>query len=61
MTTAEQLAGVGDDRLRRWGPWWLALVALIVLLPGNGSIPLIDRDEPRFAQATREKIGRAHV
>ena len=36
----------------------LAWVCLIFLLPGNGSLPLIDRDEPRFAQATREMMQR---
>ncbi len=42
-----------------WLPYLLiALVALIVLVPGSGRMPLIDRDEPRFAQATREMIDR---
>lgn len=34
----------------------LLAVAALVLLPGNRSIPLLDRDEPRFAQATVEMI-----
>ncbi len=34
----------------------LLAVTLLVLLPGNDVIPLIDRDEPRFAQAAREMI-----
>ncbi len=34
----------------------LLIIAAIVLLPGNGSIPLLDRDEPRFSQATVEMI-----
>jgi 4-amino-4-deoxy-L-arabinose transferase-like glycosyltransferase len=29
---------------------------LLVLLPGQASIPPIDRDEPRFAQATRQML-----
>ena len=43
-----------------WFVWAIALawVCLIFLLPGNGSLPLIDRDEPRFAQATREMMQR---
>ncbi len=30
------------------------LLTLLLLLPGSGTIPLMDRDEPRFAQATEE-------
>lgn len=54
----ERLAALGEARLRRWGPWVLALLALALLLPANNILPLIDRDEPRFAQATREMIER---
>lgn len=39
--------------------WWLLLVlAGLLLLPGTVSMPLIDRDEPRFAQATVEMMER---
>jgi 4-amino-4-deoxy-L-arabinose transferase-like glycosyltransferase len=38
---------------RKYGVWLIIALALILLLPGSGSIPLIDRDEPRFAEATR--------
>jgi 4-amino-4-deoxy-L-arabinose transferase-like glycosyltransferase len=55
---AEQLERIGGDRLRRWGPWVLALLALVLYLPGNNVLPLLDRDEPRFAQASREMIER---
>lgn len=34
----------------------IILLAALMLLPGNVELPLIDRDEPRFAQATREMI-----
>jgi len=44
--------------LERWAPWLLIAVVLLVLLPGTGTAPLIDRDEPRFATATREMIER---
>ncbi|QIF05789.1 glycosyltransferase family 39 protein [Roseimicrobium sp. ORNL1] len=39
---------------------WLVLLALTLLLylPGTGSIPLMDRDEPRFARATAEMMQR---
>ena len=43
----------------RWAPWLLIAVVLLVLLPGTATAPLIDRDEPRFATATREMIERA--
>lgn len=43
-------------------PWkmlfLIAGVGLLALVPGNNVIPLIDRDEPRFAQATVEMIER---
>lgn len=42
-------------------PWLLVAVALVVLLPGTATIPLIDRDEPRFAQATREMMEGEHA
>lgn len=37
---------------------WLVLLVLTLLLylPGTGSIPLMDRDEPRFARATVEMM-----
>ncbi len=47
-----------DTRISRLAPLWLALVGLLLFLPGNNLAPLIDRDEPRFAQATREMIQR---
>ncbi len=47
-----------DPWLSRWAPLVLVAVALLVLLPGTDLAPLIDRDEPRFAQATREMIQR---
>jgi 4-amino-4-deoxy-L-arabinose transferase-like glycosyltransferase len=36
----------------------IAVVGAGVLVPGSDHIPLIDRDEPRFAEATREMIDR---
>ncbi|MBI5684622.1 MAG: glycosyltransferase family 39 protein [Verrucomicrobia bacterium] len=46
------------DPLRRFGPALLVALALLLLLPGNNTLPLIDRDEPRFARATQEMIER---
>lgn len=39
---------------------WLVLLVLTLLLylPGTGTIPLMDRDEPRFARATVEMMQR---
>lgn len=36
--------------------WALVLAAFVVYLVGNARTPLWDRDEPRFAQATREMM-----
>ena len=38
--------------------WILAGAAILLLLCGTTDLPLIDRDEPRFAQATREMMAR---
>lgn len=46
------------NALQRFAPGFLLAVGLLLLIPGNREIPLIDRDEPRFAQATREMIQR---
>src|SRR6202035_1083827 len=35
---------------------FLALCALLLFLPGFFNIPPIDRDEPRFAQATKQMV-----
>jgi 4-amino-4-deoxy-L-arabinose transferase-like glycosyltransferase len=59
MVSFSNLAGrLGSPRFQRVAPLLLMLVALVVLLPGSGTIPLLDRDEPRFAQATREMMAR---
>ncbi len=36
--------------------WWLGVPVLLFFLLGTGSLPLLDRDEPRFAEATREML-----
>ena len=38
----------------------LSLLIFTALFSGQKTIPPIDRDEARFAQASRQKIGRAH-
>ncbi len=45
----------------RLAPWLIVAVALVLLLPGTATIPLIDRDEPRFAEATREMMEGEHA
>ena len=42
----------------RWALLALCALGLILLLPGNNILPLLDRDEPRFARATVEMIDR---
>ena len=44
------------DRL--FSPLGLTLLALFALIPGIWSLPLVDRDEPRFSHATVEMIDR---
>jgi len=45
--------------LRGWRPRAvLVALGLLLLLPGTARLPLMDRDEPRFAQATWEMIER---
>lgn len=43
---------------RRYGAWLIVLAGLALLLPGTASLPLLDRDEPRFARATVEMTER---
>ena len=42
----------------RLAPWLLVLLVLAVYLPGTAQLPLVDRDEPRFATAAREMLDR---
>ena len=41
---------------RRWHVLMLGLVALLMALPGLSSIPVIDRDEARYAQASVQMV-----
>lgn len=48
-----------------WLPWlsqrpWLSLglLTLLLYLPATATLPLVDRDEPRFARATEEMLER---
>ncbi len=51
-------AALTEDRCRKHG-WWLLLVLTAMLyLPGLGTLPLMDRDEPRFAHAAVEMMQR---
>jgi 4-amino-4-deoxy-L-arabinose transferase-like glycosyltransferase len=54
-------ARLDSPRLQRVAPWLLVLVALVLLLPSSGTMPLLDRDEPRFAEATREMMVGEHA
>lgn len=46
------------QRCRRHSWWLLLMLTLLLYLPGTGTIPLMDRDEPRFAHATVEMMQR---
>lgn len=47
-----------DQRCRQHGGWLLLVLTLMLYLPGTATIPLMDRDEPRFAHATVEMMQR---
>lgn len=47
-----------EQRSRQHGWCVLLLLALLLYLPGTSTIPLMDRDEPRFAHATVEMMER---
>ena len=51
---------IGPEQLRTAlaSPILLVLVSVAIHWAGNGAIPLWDRDEPRFATATREMMAR---
>jgi len=40
----------------RWLPWLLALLVLVAAVPAILAMPPIDRDESRFAQATKQML-----
>jgi 4-amino-4-deoxy-L-arabinose transferase-like glycosyltransferase len=50
--------GFSEDFCRKHGWWLLLLVTALLYLPGSGTLPLMDRDEPRFAHATVEMMER---
>ena len=43
---------LGSSTKRRWHVIFLALLTLAMVLPGLSGLPVIDRDEARFAQAS---------
>ncbi|ANK83617.1 MAG: hypothetical protein TEF_19535 [Rhizobiales bacterium NRL2] len=55
MSPAALIDRIGDWP-RRWRYGLLTLVALAFFLPGLFSIPPVDRDESRFAQATKQML-----
>lgn len=46
------------ERLGRWPLLTITVFGLVLLLSGNWFLPLLDRDEPRFAEASREMLQR---
>ena len=45
-------------KVGRFAPWLLVVLVLAIYLPGIAQLPLLDRDEPRFATAAREMMER---
>jgi 4-amino-4-deoxy-L-arabinose transferase-like glycosyltransferase len=56
MTTSENVAGRRIDRLAGWRVWGLLAIALVAWLPGVIALPALDRDESRFAQASKQMV-----
>ncbi len=56
MSSTAWMAGTGPAGMS-WRAWSMVLVlAVAALLPGIGSIPVMDRDEGRYAQATKQMM-----
>ncbi len=55
-TTAERISGQWPDRLSGWRLWSLLAIAVMAWLPGVMTLPALDRDESRFAQASRQMV-----
>lgn len=60
-TFTGRFSGAGGRWLRRLGhrglaPLALLLLSLVVFLPGLVQVPPLDRDEPRFAQASKQML-----
>lgn len=49
---------LSEDKCQRHGWWLLLAVTALLYLPGLGILPMMDRDEPRFAHATVEMMQR---
>ena len=57
MTKGHSIEGALDAVLTRIGAVpFLVLVTLVMLLPGFFTLPPMDRDEPRFAQASKQML-----
>jgi 4-amino-4-deoxy-L-arabinose transferase-like glycosyltransferase len=55
-TTAAEAAAGNPHRFSAWRMWPLLVIALIAWLPALLSLPALDRDESRFAQASRQMV-----
>jgi 4-amino-4-deoxy-L-arabinose transferase-like glycosyltransferase len=58
MQDESKFFGVDPSVWRTRGVWLVLLLGGLILFAGTGQLPLFDRDEPRFAGATREMIQR---
>lgn len=54
-------AELGRAILKKRPRMLLAALTLLWLIPGTAQLPLVDRDEPRFAYATQEMLDRSDV
>ncbi|MDB5415672.1 MAG: dolichyl-phosphate-mannose-protein mannosyltransferase [Rubritepida sp.] len=54
--TLDRCIHIASERAQRWPRSALALLCLALFLPGFFSIPATDRDESRFAQASRQMV-----
>ncbi len=52
------LDAAAQDSLKKIAPFLLLFAALVIYIPGSANLPLLDRDEPRFSEATVEMIDR---
>ncbi|MDP0499839.1 MAG: glycosyltransferase family 39 protein [Verrucomicrobiota bacterium JB022] len=57
----KSLVALDEPTLQRHAWWLLLVLAFLTLLPGMDLLPLVDRDEPRFAEATQEMINRQNA
>jgi 4-amino-4-deoxy-L-arabinose transferase-like glycosyltransferase len=57
MMREDNISGIAPAKLRGWRAYGLlVLLCAVLYVPGLASLPVMDRDEARFAQATRQML-----